>query len=110
MQIYNAEHSDRESLEAFYLRLTGQAALCGWTIDQEKEVVRDIFIAKMSYKDIQRELCIHPGATPRKRSTNGHRFAKATWEFVVDGQFLPVRCHLGSKLPDKTGTHLLCPG
>ena len=64
MQIYNAVHSDRESLEAFYLRLTGQAALCGWTIDQEKEVVRDIFIAKMRYKDIQRELCIHPGATP----------------------------------------------
>ena len=64
MQIYNAVHSDRESLESFYLRLTGQAALCGWTIDQEKEVVRDIFIAKMRYKDIQRELCIHPGATP----------------------------------------------
>ena len=32
--------------------------------DQEKEVVRDIFIAKMRYKDIQRELCIRPGATP----------------------------------------------
>ena len=64
MQIYNAVHSDRESLEAFYLRLTGQAALCGWTIYQEKDVVRDIFIVKMRYKDIQRELCIHPGATP----------------------------------------------
>ena len=64
MQIYNAVHSDRESLESFYLSLTGQAALCGWTIDQEKEVVRDIFMAKMRYKDIQRELCIHPGATP----------------------------------------------
>ena len=64
MQMYNAVHSDREGLEAFYLRLTGQAALCGWTIDQEKEVVRDIFIAKMRYKDIQRELCIRPGATP----------------------------------------------
>ena len=64
MQMYNAVHSDREGLEAFYLRLTGQAALCGWTIDQEKEAVRDIFIAKMRYKDIQRELCIRPGATP----------------------------------------------
>ena len=62
--MYNAVHSDREGLEAFYLRLTGQAALCGWTIDQEKEVVGDIFIAKMRYKDIQRELCIRPGATP----------------------------------------------
>ena len=57
-------HTNRESLEAVYLRLTGQAALCGWTINQEKEVVRDIFIAKMRYKDIQRELCIRPWATP----------------------------------------------
>ena len=62
-QIYNAVHVDRECLEAFYLRLTGQAALCGWTIDQEKEVVRKIFIAKMRYKNIQRELCIRPGNT-----------------------------------------------
>ena len=35
LQIYNAVHAERESLEAFYLCLTGQAALCGWTIDQE---------------------------------------------------------------------------
>ena len=66
LQIYNAVYTDRERLEAFYLRLTGQAALCGWTIDQEKEVVRDIFIVKMRYKDIQRELCIRPGATPEE--------------------------------------------
>ena len=46
LQIYNAVHAERESLEAFYLRLTGQSALCGWTIDQEKEVVRDIFFCK----------------------------------------------------------------
>ena len=59
-------HTDRESLEAFCLRLTGQAALCGWTIDQEKEVMRDIFIAIMRYKDVQRELCIRPGATPEE--------------------------------------------
>ena len=59
-------HTDRESLEAFHLRLTGQAALCGWTIDQAKEVVRDIFIAKIRYKDIQRELCIRLGATPEE--------------------------------------------
>ena len=64
-------HTDRESLEDFYLRLTGQAALCGWTIDQEKEVVRDIFIAKMRYKDIQRELCIRPGATPEETLKSG---------------------------------------
>ena len=63
LQTYNAVHSDRE---AFYLRLAGQAALCGWTIDQEKEVVRDIFIAKMRYKDIKRELCIRPGTTPEE--------------------------------------------
>ena len=60
LQICNAVHTDRESLEAVYLRLTGQAALCDWTIDLQKEVVRDIFIAKMRYKDIQRELCIRP--------------------------------------------------
>ena len=63
LQICNAVHADRESLEAFYLRLTGQAALCGWTIDQEKEVLRDIFIVKVRYKDINRQLCILPGTT-----------------------------------------------
>ena len=52
LQIYNAVHDERESLEAFCLRLTGQAALCGWTIDQKKEKVRDVFIAKMRYKDV----------------------------------------------------------
>ena len=64
--MYNAVHTDREGLESFYLRLTGQAALCGWSIDQEKEIVRGIFIAKMRYKDIQRELCIRPGTTPEE--------------------------------------------
>ena len=67
LQIYNAVHAERESLEVFYLRLTGQAVLCGWTIDQEKEVVRDIFIEKMWHKDIQRELCIRPGPLLKKR-------------------------------------------
>ena len=63
MQIYNASHGDRESLESFYLRLAGQASKCGWTEEIEKEVIRDIFIAKMRFSDIQRELCIRPGAT-----------------------------------------------
>ena len=55
MQIYNASHGDRESLESFYLRLAGQASKCGWTEEIEKEVIRDIFLC--------RELCIRPGAT-----------------------------------------------
>ena len=63
MQIYNASHGDRESLESFYLRLAGQDSKCGWTEEIEKEVIRDIFIAKMRSSDIQRELCIRPGAT-----------------------------------------------
>ena len=63
MQIYNVSHGDRESLESFYLCLAGQASKCGWTKDIEKEVIRDIFIAKMRFSDIQRELCIRPGAT-----------------------------------------------
>ena len=66
LQMYNAVHTDRESLEAFYLRLTRQAVLCGWSIDQEKELVRDIFIAKLRYKDIHRELCVTPGTTPEE--------------------------------------------
>ena len=66
LQIYIAVHADCESLEAFYLRLTGQAALCGWSVDQEKEVVRAILIAKMRYKDIPRELCFRPGNTPEE--------------------------------------------
>ena len=47
----------------FGSRLKGQAALCSWTVDQEKEVVREIFFAKTRYKDIQRELCIRTGNT-----------------------------------------------
>ena len=66
LQIYIAVHADCESLEAFYLRLTGQAALCDWSVDQEKEVVRAILIAKMRYKDIPRELCFRPGNTPEE--------------------------------------------
>ena len=63
IQIYNASHRDRESLESFYLRLAGQASKCGWTEEIGKEVIRDIFIVKMRFSDIQRELCIRPGAT-----------------------------------------------
>ena len=48
------------------MRLTGQAALCGWSVYQEKEVVRAILIAKMRYKDIPRELCFRPGNTPEE--------------------------------------------
>ena len=66
LQVYNAVISENECLEAFFLRLTGQAALCGWTVAQEKEVVRDIFISKMLFKDIQRELFDRPGNTPEK--------------------------------------------
>ena len=62
LQMYNAVHTDRESLKAFYLRLTGQAPLCRWSIDQEKEVVRDIFIDKMRYNDAQRKLLPEKGA------------------------------------------------
>ena len=50
----------------FGSRLKGQAALCSWTVDQEKEVVRDIFFAKTRYKDIQWELCIRTGNTPEE--------------------------------------------
>ena len=56
MQIYNASHGDRDSLKSFYLRLAGQASKCGWTEDIEKEVIRDIFIIKMRFSVIQREL------------------------------------------------------
>ena len=63
MQMYNASHGDKESLESFYLRLAGQASTCVWTEEIEKVVIRDIFIAKMRFSDILRELCIRPGAT-----------------------------------------------
>ena len=61
LNLYNTQQLDRESLETFFLRLSGQAAQCGWAIENEKEVVCDIFIAKMKFKDIQRDLCIRPG-------------------------------------------------
>ena len=61
VNLYNTQQPDRESLETFFLRLSRQAAQCGWAIDNEKEVVHDIFIDKMKFKDIQRDLCIRPG-------------------------------------------------
>ena len=63
MQNYNASHGHRENLESFYFRLAGQASKCGTTEEIEKEVILDIFIAKMGFSDIQREICIRPGAT-----------------------------------------------
>ena len=66
MHLYNTNQADSEGLESFFLRLSGQEALCGWSVAIEKQVVRDIFIAKTKFKDIQRELCIHPGNSQRK--------------------------------------------
>ena len=59
MHLYNSTQSEK-GLESYYLRLSGQAAQCGWSVATEKEVVRDLFIGKMRLKDIQRELCIRP--------------------------------------------------
>ena len=61
MHLYNWFQNHREGLEGFFLRLSGQAAQCGWSKQIEKEVVRDLFIAKMRFKDIERELCIRSG-------------------------------------------------
>ena len=63
MQSSNAHHGDKKALKPFYLRLTGQAAKCGSTQVIEKEVKLDIFIAKMKFTEIPRELCIGPGNT-----------------------------------------------
>ena len=57
MQLYNANQVDTEGLEVFSLRLSRQAAKSGLTQVTEKEVIRDIFMAKMKFSDIQRELC-----------------------------------------------------
>ena len=50
MHLYNTNQADREGLESFFLRLSGQAALCGWSV-----AIENIFIAKMKFEDIQRE-------------------------------------------------------
>ena len=55
LQIYNSVHSER-----CYLNVSV------WTKTLEKEVVRDIFIVKMLFEDIQRELCIRAGSTPEE--------------------------------------------
>ena len=109
LQMYNAVHTDREGLESFYLRLTGQAALCGWSIDQEKEVVRDIFIAKMRYKDIQRELCIRPGTTPEETLKSALLQEKGAQTATDLQKFFPVRIQFGSEHSHKTGTYIFCP-
>ena len=61
MHLYNWFQNHRVGLEGFFLHLSGQAAQCGWSKQIEKEVVRNLFIAKMRFKDIERELCIRSG-------------------------------------------------
>ena len=61
LHLFNANQGEKEGLEAFYLRLVGHAAKCGWAEYAERELIRDIFIAKMRFVDIQQELCIRPG-------------------------------------------------
>ena len=58
MHLYNSSQNEREGLEGFFQRLSGQSAQSEWSILSEKEVVRDLFIAKLRFKDFQRELCI----------------------------------------------------
>ena len=85
MHLYSSSKNDREVLKWFFLRLLGQAAQCGWSIQTEMEVVGDLFITKMRLKDIQRELCIRPGDSTleiwdepcyKKRGTSPLRFYK----------------------------------
>ena len=66
IKLYNTQQLDRESLQTFFLRLSGQAAQCAWAIENGKEVVRDIFIAKIKFKDIQCDIWIRPGNSPNK--------------------------------------------
>ena len=49
MHLYNASQNDLEGLEGFFLRLSGQAAQCEWSLQLEKEVV-----------------CIRPGDSPEE--------------------------------------------
>ena len=63
--------------ENFFFCLTGQEALCGWTVAQEKQVERDIFVAKMRFEVIQRELCNQSGNTPEETVQSALLHAKA---------------------------------
>ena len=66
MHLYNSSQNEQEGLDGFFKRLCGQAAQSGWLVAIEKEVVKDPFIVKMRFKDIQRELCIRPSDSPEK--------------------------------------------
>ena len=63
MQFYSAHQGGTEGLEAFCPCLSGKAAKFGWTQIIRKGVLRDIFLAKVKFSDIQREFCTRPGAT-----------------------------------------------
>ena len=47
--------NENVSLEAF-VRLSRQTGQFGWSITSEKEVVRDLLITNMQFKEIPREL------------------------------------------------------
>ena len=66
MHFYDNNQADLEALESFFLRLSGQPAICGWSVEIEKGDIREIFIAKMKVNDIQKDSCIRPGNTPKE--------------------------------------------
>ena len=66
MHFYNTNQAVLEALESFFLRLSGQLAICGWSVEVEKEDIREIFIAEMKINDIQNDSCIRPGHTPKE--------------------------------------------
>ena len=74
MHFYNTNRADLEAPESFFLRLSGQPAICGWSVEVEKGDIREIFIAKMKVNDIQKDSCIRPEILQRKPSDpNFHR-------------------------------------
>ena len=45
-----------ESFLSFYSRLSAQAAFCNWTEQEERRVVRDLFIGRIRGSDVQSTL------------------------------------------------------
>ena len=57
IKLYNTIFmQENDSFFSFNARLSAQTALCNWPIDQERATLKDLFIGRISYVEVQRQL------------------------------------------------------
>ena len=57
VKLYNTIFiQENGSFASFYARLSAQTALCNWPIDQERAILKDLFIGRIRDVEVQRQL------------------------------------------------------